>query len=249
MSFFSWLLPWKELTHFPLKQNWNHDSRRCRCTRLEKGDEILSKLFSLLDEEFSFSLCKPKPPDPLSYLIIPYQIVTHLGRERKHIFTAGKFFFPPTGSRFWCILSSQKGSQIIILHEPGEEISRDFSTTSILNVTLRRVTKTIWKMSFHSLFSFSPSRLCPKFQHIETFFSLIRGTYKVKGWKGNLGAVPRAPHTIYSLVDEAFSIPPNFQGKQTQTCTQWPGTSPEPLFNIEIPWILCYYYNCCCCLC
>lgn len=99
-------------------------------------------------------------------------------------------------------------------------------------------------MFFHSLFSFSPSRLCPKFQHIETFFSLIRGTYKVKGWKGNLGAVPWAPHTIYSLVDEAFSIPPNFQGKQTQTWTQRPGTSP--LFNIEILWILCCYYNCCC---
>lgn len=99
-------------------------------------------------------------------------------------------------------------------------------------------------MFFHSLFSFSPSRLCPKFQHIETFFSLIRGTYKVKGWKGNLGAVPWAPHTIYSLVDEAFSIPPNFQGKQTQTWTQQPGTSP--LFNIEILRILCCYYNCCC---
>lgn len=124
--------------------------------------------------------------------------------------------------------------------------SRDFSTTSILNATLRRVTKTIWKMFFHSLFSFSPSRLCPKFQHIETFFSLIRGTYKVKGWKGNLGAVPWAPHTIYSLVDEAFSIPPNFQGKQTQTRTRQPGTSP--LFNIEILGILCCYYNCCCCL-
>lgn len=148
-------------------------------------------------------------------------------------------FFPPWSA--FCHLRSLHRQYFVIT---WTKTSRDFSTTSILNAALRRVTKTIWKMFFHSLFSFSPSRLCPKFQHIETFFSLIRGTYKVKGWKGNLGAVPWAPHTIYSLVDEAFSIPPNFQGKQTQTRTQRPGTSP--LFNIEILWILRCCCNCCC---
>lgn len=195
----------------------------------------------LLDQELRISPCKPEPPALFSNFIRAYQTVTRSGGKGNTSSIQGCFF------PHWSHVPGSFG-HLRSLHRQyfaltWVKTSRDFSTTSILNAILTRVTKTIWKMFFHSLFSFSPSRLCPKFQHVETFFSLIRGTYKVKGWKGNLGAVPWAPHTIYSLVDEAFSIPPNFQGKQTQTWTQRPGTAP--LFNIEILWILFCCYNCC----
>lgn len=134
----------------------------------------------LLNKEFRISPCKLKPPALFSYFLRAYQTVTRSGGKRKHIFNPWMGFFSHRSHvpGAFCHLRNLHRKYFALT---WAKTSRDFSTTSILNATLRRVTKTIWKMFSHSLFSFSPSRLCPKFQHIETFFSLIRGTYKVKG--------------------------------------------------------------------
>lgn len=179
------------------------------------GEARRNHLQPILHQINNFSL-QAKTSRPSELLNNPYQTEILLGRIRKKRQARDVFSQQCHAPGAYCHLG-KAGVQYFALtwgrNFPG------FSYDIDVQCNPRRVTKTIWKMSFQSLFSFSLSRLCPKFQHIETFFSLIRGTYKVKGWKGNLGAVPRAPHTIYSLLDEPFSIPPNFQGKQTQTCT------------------------------
>lgn len=179
MRFFPLTLTLKTVNPFPsegkLQIAQTAFSGLCRPARLEKREGTISSLFCTRS---IISLCKPRPPDPLSCLITPYQTEILLGRIRKKRQARDVFSQQCHAPGAYCHLG-RAGVQYFALTWGRNFLG--FSYDIDVQCNPRRVTKTICKMSFQSLFSFSLSRLCPKFQHNETFFSLIRGTYKVKG--------------------------------------------------------------------